>query len=270
MRSSVGAALLPTVSVPPRALAASTSSLDATAIQEEPVGSTIIRPSHAAPCAVTSLPRWADFVVRTQDGSCIAFSANQLSHAFTTTAGSATTACAIALPIEKFEIELDNLHQKLAPIAKQVLVSTDESGAIGEDNDEDEEEEEEEVSPVAVHAVHYTPPHVQQGDRISPAVDALWRAEAALLAFETPLLPSSDKRGGDSGELSLSVPRDLLVTAGSIYRYVEPRARLAELRRAIRTHTGFWAKSNITRSKPVSLTTTSTKTSLKTTTEHMV
>tara|TARA_B110000208_G_scaffold10822_1_gene13583 strand:- start:8 stop:511 length:504 start_codon:yes stop_codon:yes gene_type:complete len=167
------------------------------------------------------------------------------------------------LPIEKFQIELDHLHQKLAPIAKQVLVSTDDSGAIGEDNDE-------EVSPVAVHAVHYTPPHVQQGDRISPAVDALWRAEAALLAFETPLLPSSDKRGGDSGALSLSVPRDLLVTAGSIYRYVEPRARLAELRRAIRTHTGFWAKSNITRSKPVSLTTTSTKTSLKTTTEHMV
>ena len=257
MRSSVGAALLPTVSVPPLALAASTSSLDAIAIQEEP-GSTIIPQSHEI-----SLPRWADFVVRTQDGSCIAFSANQLSHAFTTTAGPATTACAIALPIEKFQIELDHLHQKLAPIAKQVLVSTDDSGAIGEDNDE-------EVSAVAVHAVHYTPPHVQQGDRISPAVDALWRAEAALLAFETPLLPSSDKRGGDSGALSLSVPRDLLVTAGSIYRYVEPRARLAELRRAIRTHTGFWAKSNITRSKPVSLTTTSTKTSLKTTTEHMV
>ena len=262
MRSSVGAALLPTVSVPPLALAASTSSLDAIAIQEEP-GSTIIPQSHATPCAVSSLPRCADFVVRTQDGSCIAFSANQLSHAFTTTAGPATTACAIALPIEKFQIELDHLHQKLAPIAKQVLVSTDDSGAIGEDNDE-------EVSAVAVHAVHYTPPHVQQGDRISPAVDALWRAEAALLAFETPLLPSSDKRGGDSGALSLSVPRDLLVTAGSIYRYVEPRARLAELRRAIRTHTGFWAKSNITRSKPVSLTTTSTKTSLKTTTEHMV
>ena len=153
MRSSVGAALLPTVSVPPLALAASTSSLDATASQEEPVGSTIIRPSHAAPCAVSSLPRWADFVVRTQDGSCIAFSANQLSHAFTTTAGPATTACAIAIPIENFQTELDHLHQKLAPIAKHVLVLTDESGAIGEDNDE-------EVSPVAVHAVHYTPPQL--------------------------------------------------------------------------------------------------------------